>query len=44
MALNKVHRLPVVDRGSLVGMLADSVVAQSLPDDALDRLFRRREG
>jgi CBS domain-containing protein len=42
MAINKVHRLPVLDRGSLVGMLADSVVAQSLPDDALGQLFRRR--
>ena len=43
MATNHVRRLPVVDRGSLVGMLAEADVAQSLPDDALGLLFARRD-
>ena len=42
MATNHVRRLPVVDHGNLVGMLADTDVAQSLPDDALGSLFARR--
>ena len=43
MALHHVRRLPVVDHGSLVGMLADTDLARSLPDDALGLLFARRD-
>lgn len=43
MALHHVHRLPVVDDGRLVGMLAETDLARSLPDDALGLLFARRE-
>ena len=39
MALHHVRRLPVVDDGSLVGMLADTDLAQSVPEDALGKLF-----
>jgi CBS domain-containing protein len=42
MAMNHVRRVPVVDGGSLVGMLADTDVARSLPDDSLGLLFDRR--
>jgi CBS domain-containing protein len=42
MAVNHVRRLPVIDHGCLVGMLADTDLAQSLPDDALGLLFARR--
>jgi CBS domain-containing protein len=42
MAIHHVRRAPVVDHGQLVGMLADSDLAQSLPDDALGVLFGRR--
>jgi CBS domain-containing protein len=44
MALNGVRRLPVVEHGSLIGMLAEADVAQSLPDDALGALFAPRTG
>jgi CBS domain-containing protein len=42
MATHHVRRLPVVEHGNLVGMLADTDVAQSIPDDALGLLFARR--
>ena len=43
MAMNHVRRAPVVDHGSLVGMLADTDLAQSLPDDALREAARRTD-
>jgi CBS domain-containing protein len=42
MATHHVRRLPVVDGENLVGMLADTDVARSLPDDALGTLLARR--
>jgi CBS domain-containing protein len=42
MAMHHLRRLPVVEHGNLVGMLADTDVAQSLPDDSLGLLFARR--
>jgi CBS domain-containing protein len=42
MVIHHVHEAPVVDDGSLVGMLADSDLAQSLPDDSLGLLFKPR--
>jgi CBS domain-containing protein len=42
MVINRVHEAPVVDGGSLVGMLADTDLAQSLPDHALGVLMKPR--
>jgi CBS domain-containing protein len=42
MAMNHVRRVPVVDGGTLVGMLDDTDVAKSLPDDSLGLLFGQR--
>jgi CBS domain-containing protein len=40
MAVHDVHRLPVVEKGSLVGMLDDADLAESLPDDELGQVLR----
>jgi len=42
MAVHRVRRLPVVEAGNLVGIVADSDIARSLPDDALGRLLAPR--
>jgi len=43
MVINHVHEAPVVDDGSLVGILADTALAQSLPDHALGVLLKPRQ-
>jgi len=43
MAVHRVHRLPVVDDGILVGTIADTDIALALPDDALGLLLARRD-
>jgi CBS domain-containing protein len=42
MAIHHLRRLPVVDGGNLVGMVADRDIARSLPDDTLGRLLMPR--